>query len=302
MNNTLSICTATYNRAYKILKLYESLNKQTDKNFEWIVIDDESNDNTQELISKCENQDNGYKIKYIKQKHGGKHRAINRAVDIAEGDYIFIVDSDDYITQNAVELIHKWISSCVDNYMIAGVAGLKIAVDGRIYGGNTKIKRNYVDASNFERAKYHLYGDKAEVYRRDLLMKYKFPEYEGEYFITEDICWLNIAAEGLKIRWYNEPIYIAEYLDDGLSKSGANDIKGHKNNFKGYCLYISECIKKKPFTQRLIHLKEYNKTCNYLKIGLKKRSKLIGISIAKYLRMYWFGIPIGYLIRKIRKY
>lgn len=302
MNEMLSICTASYNRAYKLPGLYESLLKQTNKNFEWIIIDDDSKDNTQELVRTWKEKNNGFCIKYYCQEHGGKHRAINRAVEIAKGSFIFIVDSDDKIVENAVELINGWITSCKNNPNIGGVAGLKVSVDGKIWGGNAKISEKYVDATNFERRKYNLMGDKAEVYRKSLLNKFRFPEFEGEYFVTEDTCWLNIAAAGYKIRWFNEPIYIAEYLDDGLSKNGANDFEGHKKNFKGYCFYIAECLDKKPFTDKVIHLKEYNRTCRYLNIGIKERAHNVNISIFRYAVLYWGGIPIGYLIRKIRRY
>lgn len=302
MNKMITICTATYNRGYKISELYESLLQQSNKNFEWIVIDDESSDNTKELIHKWEKNNNGFLIKYVEQQHGGKHRAINRAVELASGEFIFIVDSDDRILPEAVELIHKWIDTCENNLNIAAVAGLKVSSEGEVWGGITKIDKKYIDASNFERGKYHLNGDKAEVYRKSLLKKYKFPEFENEFFVTEDICWMNIAAAGYKIRWFNEPIYIAEYLEDGLSKRGANDIEGHRNNFKGYCFYISECIKKKPFTDKLVHIREYDKTCKYLGIKIKDRANNVNISLTLYIFMCKICVPIGWLIRKIRKY
>ena len=87
----ITVFTPTYNRAYIIEKLYKSLQQQTKKNFEWIIVDDNSSDNTENLIDTFIRDDNDFSIKYIKQKHGGKHRAINKALKVAEGKYFFIV-------------------------------------------------------------------------------------------------------------------------------------------------------------------------------------------------------------------
>ena len=105
----LTIFTPTYNRAYSLERLYKSLVTQSLKDFEWLVVDDGSTDNTEELINKFVS-DNKVKICYFKQENGGKHRAINRGAAMAQGDYFLIVDSDDYLTSDAVESIKReWI-------------------------------------------------------------------------------------------------------------------------------------------------------------------------------------------------
>ena len=303
MGSILSICTATYNRAYILPKLFLSLKEQSSKQFEWIVIDDNSSDNTIDLVKQWIRETRDFEIRYYKQPHGGKHRAINKAVEMARGDFVFIVDSDDRVLPNAVALIHQWINTCKDNDKIAAVAGLRINAKGDVWGGSPKIQKSFIDASNFERAKYRLEGDKAEVYRRDLLERFRFPEFENEFFVTEDVCWLNIAAAGYKIRWFNQPLYITEYLDDGLTKTGSNEYLGHKNNFKGYCFYINECVKKKPFIDKMVHFSEFEKTCSSMKIGILDRAKYLHVSMLHYLTMRVVGVPIGYvglILRKIK--
>ena len=235
----LTIFTPTYNRGYLLHDLYRSLVEQTNKEFEWLIIDDESTDNTEELVKTWIAEESRFSIKYLRQGHGGKHRAINKAVDIAQGDFFFIVDSDDKLVPNAVELVYGWIDSIGNDNTFAGVAGLKVSKNGEVWGGKTKISGEYVDATDFERRKYKLKNDKAEIYKTDILRNNKFPEFDDEYFVTEDVCWLNISYQGYKIRWFNAPIYICEYLSDGLTNGGANDIAGHKKNYKGYCFYIS---------------------------------------------------------------
>lgn len=298
----LTIFTPTYNRAYILSKLYESLCEQdgNEHKFEWLIIDDASSDNTELLVKQWEKEIHDFEIRYYKQEHGGKHRALNRAFDIAKGEFIFIVDSDDILTRDAVRLIEQWLLTIKDNSSFAGVAGLKVSTSGKVWGGKVDFSENYVDATDFERRKYNLLGDKAEVYRTAILRKYKFPEIPNEYFMTEDYCWMQIAAAGYKIRWYNRPIYICEYLDDGLTNAGANAIAGHEKNYQGYCMYIKKCLELKPFAEKMVHLKEFNQTMKTLKKPFLIRGKDIGVSNLRYIFLCTFGVIVAYLIRKVR--
>ena len=297
-NCYITIFTPTYNRCELLQNLFESLINQTVKNFEWIIVDDESTDNTNELVNKWIIDDKAdFKIRYFKQKHGGKHRAINKAVNYASGKFFFIVDSDDTLTNNAIQLVESW-GKCVETRNdIAAVSGLKVS-HGISIGGNPIVQNdNWIEAGNLERKKYNLGGDKAEVYKTEILRKYPFPEFENEYFITEDVCWDAIAADGYKIRWYNEPIYECEYLDDGLTKSGANGIIGATNNYKGYCLYISQCLNVKKVWEWTGNLRQYNRVAKKMKIKWSKRAKDLNISIIKYYFICLFIIPNMYVLK-----
>lgn len=213
----ITVFTPTFNRGYIIENLYKSLQRQSYKNFQWIVIDDGSKDDTEKLFEKWTNEDNLFDITYKKVKNGGKHRAINRAIEIAEGELFFIVDSDDYLTDYALEKVIKWEATIKNKNEFAGVAGVKgYSINSRV--GNT-FKGEYIDATSLERNKNNITGDKAEVFYLDILKKYKFPEFEGEKFVTEKVVWNQIAYDGYKIRWFNEIIYICDYLEDGLTKS-----------------------------------------------------------------------------------
>lgn len=302
MKKKLTIFTPTYNRAYILPNLYHSLRNQKLDNyrFEWLIVDDESTDNTQQLVESWLKEENPFEIRYYKQKHGGKHRALNKAFDLAEGEFFFIVDSDDYLTNDAIWLIDHWVLKINDDPEFAGVAGLRVSSKGNIWGGAVSFSDDYVDATDFEREKFHLLGDKAEVYRTSILQKFKFPEIKGEYFVTEDFCWMQIASAGYKLRWYNQPIYICEYLDDGLTNNGANTLEGHKNNYKGYCLYVKKCLQCKPFTIKMAHLQEYEKTGRALRIAYNDRARNLQMSVTRYLMMCVFGIPMAYIVRKVR--
>ncbi len=232
-----TVFTPAYNRAHLIPRLYESLQKQTNKNFEWVVVDDGSVDGTDKLFEKYLKDKNDFKITYFKQENGGKHRAINKGLDLAKGKLFFIVDSDDYLENFAIERLYNYEQSIKDSKCFAGVAGLRGYSKDKAIG--SFINKEYIDAYNTERRYYNLLGDKAEAYYTDILKKYKFPEIENEKFVSESVVWNRIAADGYKTRWYNEIIYICDYLDDGLTKQG---MKLYKNNPIGYLLFIRNVI------------------------------------------------------------
>lgn len=240
----ITVFTATYNRKHLLCKLYESLRRQTSYEFEWLIIDDASTDYTDELVNEWINKENNFEIRYIRQKHGGKHRALNKGFFEAKGEYFFIVDSDDYLTDDAIEIISGWIDQIKDsNERLAGVSGLRAYESGEINGGIPIVNdEGWIDADCFSRNKYNLNGDKAEVFKTDILRQHLFPEFDGEFFLTEDVCWNSIYKDNYKIRWFNKAIYICEYLDGGLTKSGMNELEGHINNYKGYCYYVKQSI------------------------------------------------------------
>lgn len=234
----VSVITPTYNRGYCIGNLYQSLCGQSNKNFEWVVVDDGSEDNTGKLINEYKRQQNGFEMSYYYQENGGKHRALNKAIQYASGDYCFIVDSDDTLTSDAIETIYSWLDEIADDPQFAGVAGKKGGINGENLGDFPET--DVVDATNIERIKKHLMGDKAEVYSTRILRKYPFPEFPGERFLGEAAVWDLIAHEGYKLRWHSKVIYKCEYLRDGLTK---NSEKLILNNFKGYT-YV-QCNKMK---------------------------------------------------------
>lgn len=232
----ITVFTPTYNRAYRLEALYDSLKRQTLKDFEWIVINDGSTDNTDELFDKWLKEAAGFPIIYRVVPNGGKQRAINNAVQMASSDAFFIVDSDDYLLDDAIEKVDKWFRQVADNDEFAGISGLKAEKDGKPVGGYGSFEGEYVDCTNLQRHLYNLLDDKAEVYKTSILKKFPFPEYEGEKFVPESLIWDSIARAGYKIRWFNEIIYICEYLADGLS---ASSYKKFLDNPKGFLAYLA---------------------------------------------------------------
>ena len=219
----ITIFTPTYNRCNLIDNLYQTLLAQTKKNFEWLVVDDGSTDNTEKYFSELRSKQQPFPIRYLKQENGGKHRAINLGVKKANGELFFIVDSDDTLLPNAIEKINQWAESLDNSRKWCGIAGLRGYSENKVIGQHPFA--DFIDAKNTEREKFHLDGDKAEVYFTDILKKYPFPEISGENFISEEIVWNAIARDGYYLRWFNEIIYIGSYLEEGLTKDNSKDEK-----------------------------------------------------------------------------
>lgn len=234
-----TVFTATYNRAHTLFKLYESLEQQTYQNFEWIIVDDGSTDDTEDLVKKLIIE-SSFHIKHIKQENGGKHRAINEGVRIAEGELFFIVDSDDYLLPHSLETISKYWKQVNTNSQFAGVAGKKILKNGNDIGDN--LNAAILDCSITERRyKFHINGDKAEAILTSVMKKYPFPDFPDENFCAEGLIWNRISLEK-KLRFFDEAIYVCEYLNEGLSK---NSIRNRKKNSNYTLLLYSELSKNK---------------------------------------------------------
>lgn len=259
----LVVLTPTYNRAYRLPALYESLRRQTDKAFRWLLCDDGSTDGTKGLAMAWKGQDNGFAMDYYWKENEGKHCAVNDAMRHVTEDYVFIVDSDDYLVPDAVRHIRRWAREVDADPAFAGVSGLKGYSTEKMVGEFPRGKR-HVDATNLERRRYRLRGDKAEVYRASLLKKYPFPVFEGEKFLSESAVWNRIAAEGKKLRWFPEIIYIAQYLPDGLTMAGGKELA----NFKGYTYSQRLNFQHKRFPEDLCELARYIKAAE--KKGLTK--------------------------------
>lgn len=231
----ITVFTPTYNRGHLLERLWESLERQNYKNFEWIVVDDGSIDNTEPIMKNIKAKAS-FSILYKKKKNEGKHIAINEGAKLASGEWFFIVDSDDYLSSDSLQVINYYCNQVSNDKSFAGVAGLRGNKDGEAWldylKKGKKVKRNtkrkyyekeYVDA-DYIQYKYVLRasGDRAEVVRTNLLLEYPFPQFSDEKFLVESYFWMNLALRGLKFRWFNKVIYYTEYRDDGLTKNISN--------------------------------------------------------------------------------
>lgn len=214
---TLTIFTPTYNRVNLLPKLYGSLKIQTDKDFLWLVVDDGSADNTKELVEKWKSE-NHIEIQYFYKKNGGMHTAHNLAYQNINTELNVCIDSDDYMPENAVELILNQWKSVTDKTQIAGIIGLDADKNGNIIG--TKIPENLQKGSLTDLYQKHgVKGDKKIVLRTDIVKKYPlYPEYENEKLVPLGILYLMIGKD-YDFIYKNEIYCIVEYQPDGSSNT-----------------------------------------------------------------------------------
>lgn len=221
-NKTITVVTPTYNRADKLHRLFQSLCGQTSKDFKWLCIDDGSTDGTEQLIVNLirEQRDiaNGIQIRYIKKENGGKHSALNVAFREVDTELLFIVDSDDVLTDDAIETISMDWSRLINHDKLCGIGYL------RGYSEYSRIGDAYSTdrfLSNFITERYNkgVDGDKAEVWVTEKLRGFQYPEVEGEKFISESVAWIWLAKQ-YDMFFVNKIIYITEYLVGGLSDAG----------------------------------------------------------------------------------
>lgn len=233
-----TVFTPTFNRGYLLENVYRSLQRQTFRDFEWLVVDDGSADNTMELLEQWSREENFFPIVYCRVPNGGKHRAINHGLSMARGELFFILDSDDELTETALEVADRVEKTIPLNQkdQFCGICGLKgTSKDAPL--GTTFSGKEYLDITHIERDNYTMDGDKAEIYYSDILENYPFPEFSGENFLVESVVWERMAWDGYKIRYFNEIIYLCEYLPDGLTKNSGQLLV---RNPKGYGLSIRQ--------------------------------------------------------------
>ncbi len=216
----LTIITPTYNRADKLDKLYKSLFSQTNKNFEWLVIDDGSTDETENYLKECMEYAD-FSIRYEYQVNGGKHRALNKGIKLIDTELTFIVDSDDWLTVDAVDTILHYddkYCSQKETSRLCGFSFLRAYSNGDINTREFPIDEA-IDTYRQQRINNNLLGDKAEVYYTDIIKRFPFEEFEGEKFMPEDAVWLKMSGP-YKMVHANRIIYYCDYLEGGLTKTG----------------------------------------------------------------------------------
>lgn len=281
---TVTVFTPVYNRKNLIGNLYQSLLSQTYKNFEWIIVDDGSTDDIDEIIKSYQNEDR-ILIRFIKQENGGKHRAINNGVLHAKGELFYIVDSDDYLTKDSIERIVFHYQYIKNNDKFAGVCGMKCFPDGSRIGKEVTWKILKDSWINYWIIK-NIKGDVAFVFKTSVLRNYLFDDIPGEKFCAESLV-LNRIGKNYLMLFFNEKIYIAEYLSDGLSVSS---IKNRMNS-PNYAMRIySEMASLDiPYLKKIKAHINYWRFAPCSKLKMKNKIKQIGIS------SYIIFMPIGYL-------
>lgn len=290
----LTVFTPAYNRAYILNSLYESLKRQSSKDFEWLIVDDGSTDDTEELITRLQNNNEQdiatFSIRYFKQPNGGKHRAINRGLAEAQGDLFFIVDSDDYLTPDAVEWIIDTASPIMNDNSIGGIAGIRIRPDGKKIGGGKDF--GTIDATALDiRNVHHVKGDLAEVFKTEVFRKYPFPDIPGEKFCSEGLIWGRMAGDGVRLRYVHKGIYVCEYLNDGLTEAR---LRLRRDNPEYSMLLDSEGV-----TRDVPYLDKVRQAINFWRYSEKSKKNFLQKAKQVGWRFVWC-YPLGVFFRYVK--
>lgn len=233
----ITVFTPIYNRKQLVPRLYDSLKKQTDKSFIWLIVDDGSKDGTGKLIKELIGK-NEIKIQYIYQENSGKHVAHNTAVANCNTKYMLILDSDDLLDVDAIKILNKKVRVIANNSEISGIIGNRFRIDsGEVIG---KKIPNIKYASGVELyQKYGFKGDTLRLYKTEILKKHMFPVIEGEKFIYENVVFDQIDSQ-YKMMTISDKLYYSEYLADGYTK---NQARVKKENPRGYALSLLSAAK-----------------------------------------------------------
>ncbi len=227
---TITVFTPAYNRAHTIGRTYESLCRQTCKDFCWLVVDDGSSDNTRELVEGWIAEDR-IPIKYIYQQNQGMHGAHNTAYRNIETPLNTCIDSDDYMPDDAVEkILNCWKEHGDEKF--AGIIGLDVTEDGRVIGTRFSDDMKKTTLQGFYAAGG--LGDKKLVYRTDVIKRYpEYPLFEGERYVGLAYKYMLIDQD-YELITLNEPLVIVEYQQDG---SSFNMFKQYWNNPRGFAFF-----------------------------------------------------------------
>lgn len=233
----LTIFTPTYNRAHLLPRLYESLKSQNTNDFEWLIVDDGSTDNTKDLVHTWISRETSFTIRYIYQENSGKHVAHNVGVKNANGEFFYCIDSDDMLAPKTIETISNGFKKLqqmnIDN--ISGFMAFKSDLNGNLLNKSYAFDDTLLTTPTDFHKKYpHTNDTLALIYFTKVLRKYLFPEIQGSKFITESVIYNRMDRSGYQMMFLKEVLMICEYQSDGYSQNIESLIQKYPTGFKIY--------------------------------------------------------------------
>lgn len=230
----ITVFTPTYNRANTLLRTYNSLCRQTNHNFKWLIIDDGSTDNTRQLALQWQ-RENIIAISYIHKENGGLHTGYNCAFANIDTELNICIDSDDFMPDNAIEIIFTTWQKCKANKHLAGIIGLDFNMEGEPIGGYFN---KVGDFHIHEMAKFHQ-GDTKIVCRTDVIKPLApMPVFKGERNFNPIYYYIQLD-KNYKFRLLNENLCNVEYQPTGMS---ANIIRQYRNSPKSFAQLRRLCM------------------------------------------------------------
>jgi len=289
-NIILTVFTPAYNRAHTLPRTYESMCRQSCKDFIWLIVDDGSTDNTAELVKSWIEKDNGFEIRYVYKENGGMHTAHNTAYENIDTEINTCIDSDDMFAEGAAKkIIDKWNE--VRNQGYAGIIALDADFDNKIIGQGfpdglteTTVSGYYSQGGS---------GDKKLIYRTDIINEFPpYPVFEGEKYVSLSYKY-RLIDQKYKMAVLNEIVCNVEYQPDGSTNSM---LKQYRNNPKGFAFWRKVRMETADSTKRLfvdcVHYVSSSiigKNIHFIKDSPKKGMTILalpfGWALSKYIKV-----------------
>ncbi|WP_102343304.1 glycosyltransferase family 2 protein [Galactobacillus timonensis] len=237
----ITVFTATFNRANKLPRAFNSLLKQTSKDFEWLIIDDGSSDNTEAIVNSFKEKAD-FPIRYFWKENGGRHTAANYSYKYINTPYVVTLDSDDELTSNAIELMIKtWESIPIEKYNKCWcISGREIdsrnnSMIGKAYPQNI----NNLTGKKLRKEILKYPGEKHCCRKTEILIQYPFPIYPDTKFVTENVVWEQINRS--YDQWCVNDIYGIYHSDssDGLTNKGIHKNTRHRTFYYAGLFYVN---------------------------------------------------------------
>ena len=286
MAKTLTIFTPAYNRAYTLHLGYEALLRQTCQDFEWLIIDDGSTDNTRELVSGWI-KENKIPIRYHYQENQGMHGAHNTAYRLITTELNTCIDSDDYMPDDAVEKIVTFWKKYGSN-QVAGIIGLDADFQGNIIGTTFAEKQTTLGNFYAQGGK----GDKKMIYRTEIITQYpEYPLFKGEKYVSLGYKY-ELIDQDYSLLTLNEILVKVEYRPDG---SSMNMFRQYIKNPQGFAFIRKSSMQLAPTAKR-----RFMEAIHYVSSSLiLKNKRFLQESPKKFLTLCAipFGIALYLFIR-----
>lgn len=290
----ITVFTPAYNRADCLHHGYNALKRQTNKNFEWLIIDDGSTDNTAELVKQWQSENNDFCIRYIYKKNGGLHTAYNEAIANMDTELSVCIDSDDYMPDDAIEtILNFWNENGSDEY--AGITGLDFQPKSDTVIGGAYPEQKTINLIDVLFGKYpDSPGDKKHVVRTELYKRVApMKSYEGEKNFNPHCMHLEISKD-YDFLIINKNLCYVDYQPTGMTNSMLWQYYNSPNSFADIrLLYLS--LDNSPFKFKIKHSIHYCSSCI-----LAKRKRFIRKSPHPVMAV--LCLPFGLLLSRFILY
>lgn len=288
MNNIiLTVFTPAYNRAHTLPRTYESLCKQTNKNFIWMIVDDGSIDNTKKLVNEWQSVNNGFEIQYFYKTNGGMHTAHNLAYQKIQTELNVCIDSDDMMPVDAVDkILTFWEKYGSDT--VAGIVALDADMNGKILG--TELPKEIVQTTTTKLyGKLGVTGDKKFIYRTDVINSVPaYPEFDGEKLVPLGYKY-NLVAQKYEMLLLSEIVCLVDYQADGSTNTIFRQYLQSPRGFMASNAVSMKCSEN--FVDRMKSVVHYIAECR-----IAKDKKWFKNSPRKFITILLY--PLGFVAEK----